>query len=164
MQPSNSDFRNTFIMHSSFHPPDAHLQPQVVVRSKGLEISLEGCLASGLTQDKEPVLSQLLSTFLPADRASLAPALASTLVRLSTLFTLESPDTLSTAQRAVFAAIAALKVPLSGSNDGGAAAVGPGGGSSAAWLARVSAVDKEMARLNVAAQKLQQSASGGVTR
>ncbi|MEW5319585.1 MAG: hypothetical protein WDW38_010729 [Sanguina aurantia] len=63
---------------------------QVVVRSKGLEISLEGCLASGLTQDREPVLSQLLSTFLPADRASLAPALASTLVRLSTLFTLGS--------------------------------------------------------------------------
>lgn len=134
------------------------------MRSKGLEISIESCLASGLTQDKEPVLSQLLSTFLPADRAHLAPALASTLIRISALFTLESPDTLSTAQRAVFAAIAALKVPSSGSASASTAGAGGGGGSVAGWLARVAAVEKEVATLNAAAQKLQQGASTGVTR
>lgn len=92
---------------------------QLVLRSRALEIAVEGCIASPLSVDETSSLQQLLSTFLPkGDTAALASAIA----RLSELLAEDSQsfDTVGAAQRAVHNVISTLKT----AKDGGDAAAG----------------------------------------
>jgi len=87
---------------------------QLVLRSRALEIAVEGCIASPLSSDETNGLQQLLSTFLP--RAD-TPALASAIARLSELLAedAQSFDTVGAAQRAVHNVISTLKAAKEGS-------------------------------------------------
>jgi multidrug resistance efflux pump len=81
---------------------------QVLLRSKALEITAEGCITSALLKEQSGNLQALLNAFTPtADTA----AVASSISRLATLLAEDthSFDTLSAAQRAVHSAVAALK-------------------------------------------------------
>jgi hypothetical protein len=92
---------------------------QLVLRSRALEIAVEGCIASPLSSDETHALQQLLSVFLPrADTSSLANAIA----RLSELLAedTQSFDTVGAAQRAVHNVISTLKT----AKEGGDAAAG----------------------------------------
>lgn len=129
---------------------------QVILKSKALEISIEGCVSSGLSADKQGVLAQLLAAFLPTDQ-NVLDALSGTLVRLSGLLLEESPDTVGAAQRAVHNIITALKSSAQGGSDADASPV-------SAWLNRVNAIDKEIARQQGMLQKLGVTNKGAITR
>lgn len=86
-----------------------------MLRSRALEIAVEGCIASPLSPDETHSLQQLLSTFLPrADTSSLAAAIG----RLSELLAedTQSFDTVGAAQRAVHNVISTLKTAKEGSD------------------------------------------------
>lgn len=81
---------------------------QLVLRSRALEMAVEGCIASPLSSDEAHSLQQLLNVFLPkADTHALASAIA----RLSELLAEDSQsfDTVGAAQRAVHNVISTLK-------------------------------------------------------
>jgi hypothetical protein len=83
--------------------------PQLVLRSRALEITVESCVTSPVTPEQTNTLQQLLSTFLPRVDAS---ALASSIARLAQLLAddTQSFDTSGAAQRAVHSVVASLKV------------------------------------------------------
>lgn len=86
-----------------------------MLRSRALEIAVEGCIASPLSSDETNSLQQLLSTFLPrADTHALAAAIE----RLSELLAEDSQsyDTVGAAQRAVHNVISTLKTAKEGSD------------------------------------------------
>lgn len=87
---------------------------QLVLRSRALEIAVEGCIASPLSSDETYSLQQLLSTFLPRTDTS---ALAAAISRLSELLAEDSQsfDTVGAAQRAVHNVISTLKAAKDGS-------------------------------------------------
>lgn len=124
----------------------------MVLRSRALEITVEGCLASPLTPDHASNLQQLLATFLPrpADAAAVAAAVA----RLAQLLAqdTQSFDTVGAAQRAAFQLVGSLKA------DDGAGAGAAGG---AAPLKRLGAIEAEMAKLQGFLSKVSQ---GGVSK
>jgi hypothetical protein len=89
-----------------------------VLRSRALEIAVEGCITSPLKSDEAAGLQQLLAAFIPrVDPAALASAIA----RLSELLAedAQSFDTVGAAQRAAHTVISSLKA---GKGDEGAAA------------------------------------------
>lgn len=127
---------------------------QVVLRSRALEITVEGCLSSQLPPDHAPHLQQLLTTFLP--RAADAPALANAIVRLAQLLAkdTQSYDTLGAAQRAAFTLVGSLKAEE-------AAPASSGKGAGGTPLDRLGAIDAEMSKLQGFLSKVSQ---GGVTK
>ncbi|KIZ04164.1 hypothetical protein MNEG_3799, partial [Monoraphidium neglectum] len=136
---------------------------RVVLRSRALEITVEGCLSSPLPADHATHLQQLLATFLPNPAG--APALASAVARLAQLLSADAQafDTLGAAQRAAYTLVSSLKAedaaapaaPAGGKRGGGGAAGGSGP------LGRLSAIDAEMAKLQGFLSKVSQ---GGVTK
>jgi hypothetical protein len=135
----------------------------VVLRSRALEITVEGCLSSPLPADHATHLQQLLATFLPNPAG--APALAAAVARLAQLLSADAQafDTLGAAQRAAYTLVSSLKAedaaapaaPAGGKRGGGGAAGGSGP------LGRLSAIDAEMAKLQGFLSKVSQ---GGVTK
>ena len=128
---------------------------QVILRSRALEITVEGCVSSQLTPERQATLAQLLAAFLPID-ANTIDALAGSIVRLSGLLADETPDTVIAAQRAINNTIAALK----SAGEGSQADASPIG----AWLNRVSNIDKEIARQQGMLQKLVVTNKGSITK
>jgi hypothetical protein len=121
-----------------------------MLRSRALEITIEGCLSSPPPPDHVPELQRLLATFLP--RAGPAPALAAAVSRLSQLLSddLQSYDTLGAAQRAAATLVASLKAEKP--------QAGPG---AADPLARLNKLESEMAKEQGFLSKVSQ---GGVTK
>ena len=113
----------------------------MVLRSRALEITVEGCLTSPLTPDHASHLQQLLATFLP--RPADAPALAAAVARLAQLL---AQDTQS------FDTVGAADAASAG------AAGGRGG---AAPLQRLGAIESEMSKLQGFLSKVSQ---GGVSK
>jgi hypothetical protein len=132
---------------STNRPP---VLPQVMLRSRALEITAEGCLSSPLPADQAADLQRLLTTFVPAPAS--APALAAGVARLAALLAddLQSYDTLGAAQRAAAALVGALKAEEGGRKGGGAAPA-----------ERLAAIDRDMAKEQGFLSKVSQ---GGVTK
>jgi hypothetical protein len=131
---------------------------QVILRCKALEVVAEGCVAVPLPASHEPVLAQMFAAFLPNENGS-CDALGRTLVRMSATLAEDAPDTQGAAQRAVHSLVAALKASA-GQGPVEAESLNP----VAAWLDRVSALDKEIARTQALLQKLGVANKGVVTR
>ena len=125
----------------------------MLLLSKGLEISIESSLVSGLTHDHQDSLSSLLSTCFHSS-GSVPQTLVTQLVRLAGLLGNEAPDTLGAAQRAVHSVVSALKSAV---NDQGGDS-----GIAAGWISRISTVDKEILRNQSMLQKLAASADKSV--
>ncbi|KAI8468247.1 MAG: hypothetical protein J3K34DRAFT_459996 [Monoraphidium minutum] len=126
---------------------------RVVLRSRALEITVEGCLSSPLPPDHAAHLQQLLATFLP--RAGDAPAVAAAVARLAQLLSddAQSFDTLGAAQRAAFQLVGSLKAEGPSPAGGGGGRGGP--------VERLAALDAEMSKLQGFLSKVSQ---GGVTK
>lgn len=125
---------------------------QALLQSRALESSLEGAMAVGIPADKEEVIGQLLAAFLPIDSKD-GYALASMLVRLSTLLADDAPDTLGAAQRAVHSVVAALKAGQQTVQAGENTAV-------TSWLNRIEKIDRDIAGQQTLLSKL----TGPVTK
>ncbi|KAG1677829.1 hypothetical protein FOA52_008593 [Chlamydomonas sp. UWO 241] len=125
---------------------------QMLLRSNALEITIEGCLVSGLSHQHHEHLSSMLSCLLPGASSQ---ALASALVRLSVLVADEAPDTLGAAQRAARSVITALK------NKSGDHAVASGEES---WVDRVEGAEKGIMKQQGMLQKMAASSGGIVSK
>lgn len=129
---------------------------QVVLRSRALEITVEGCLSSPLPPEHASQLQQLLATFLP--QPADAPALASAVARLAQLLAedAQSFDTLGAAQRAAFTLVGSLKA-----EEGAGRSSSSGGAAGGSPVEQLSAIDLEMSKLQGFLSKVSQ---GGVTK
>ena len=128
----------------------------MLLRSRALELTLDGCLSEPLDPHQEGELGQLLSAFLPgAPGAPVAAAVA----RLAALLAEDahSYDTQSAAQRAVQDVVAALKAAAAGGG-GGAARAGQGGVLEA-WTGRLATLDKEMGRAAASLSAMEQQSA-----
>jgi hypothetical protein len=123
---------------------------QVMLRSRALEITMEGCLSSPLPADHVPELAKLLAAFLP--RPAAAGPLAAAVARLAALLAddVQSYDTLGAAQRAAATLVGSLKSERP-----------PEPGAAAAPLARLAKLDSDMAKEQGFLSKVSQ---GGVTK
>ncbi|EFJ43564.1 hypothetical protein VOLCADRAFT_106732 [Volvox carteri f. nagariensis] len=131
---------------------------QVILRCKALEICAESCISTPLQADKESVLAQMFASFLP-NESGVCNALANILLRLSNSLGQDAPDTLGAAQRAVSSLVQTLK-SAAVQDEAEAEAANP----VAAWLGRVSALDKEIVRQHALLQKLGAANKNVVTR
>jgi len=130
---------------------------QVMLRSRALEITVEGCLTSPLPAEHVPELQKLLATFLPATPAA-AASLVAGIVQLSKLLAddAQSYDTLGAAQRAAYTLVGSLKAEAGAAGKGAAAAK-----AAAAPADKLGAIDREMAKEQGFLSKVSQ---GGVTK
>lgn len=162
---------------------------QVLLDSRALEISIEGAVGSGLSQDRGDVLAQLLGAFFPrlSHPHTLASLLVSTFllenrlhlpfsrymqargftrvenrvqVRLSVLVEDDAIDTKGAAQRAVFNALSAVKL----GEQSGAVGSNDGASAASAWLNSIHKLDKEIAHDQQLLAKLLQSSGGVVSK
>ncbi|GIL55905.1 hypothetical protein Vafri_11333 [Volvox africanus] len=131
---------------------------QVILRCNALEICAESCISTPLHADKESILAQMFSSFLPSENGA-CNTLASILLRLSNSLSQDALDTVGAAQRAVSSLVQALK---SAAEQGEAEveAANP----VAAWLSRVSALDKEISRQQAHLQGLGAANKNVMTR
>ncbi|GIL76617.1 hypothetical protein Vretimale_8870 [Volvox reticuliferus] len=131
---------------------------QVILRCKALEICAESCISTPLHADKESILAQMFSSFLPSENGA-CNTLANILLRLSNSLSQDALDTLGAAQRAVSSLVQALK-SAAVKDEAEVEAANP----LAAWLTRVSALDKEIARQQALLQKFGLANKNVVTR
>ncbi|KAF8056460.1 Mettl26 [Scenedesmus sp. PABB004] len=110
---------------------------ELMLRSRALEITVEGCVTSALTAEQAANLQQLVAAFIPrVDPA----ALASAVTRLAQLLAedTQSFDTIGAAQRAVHNVVATLKA----GRDGAAHATA----KPASLQERLAAIDRDAAK------------------
>ena len=128
-----------------------------MLRSRALEITVEGCLASPLPAEHAPELARLLAAFLPGGAAARPGALVAAVARLAELLAADDArlDALGAAQRAVAALVCSLK-------SAAPAASGSGSNAASTPAQRLAALDAEMAKEQGFLSKA--SSQGVVTR
>lgn len=129
---------------------------QALLQSRALEISIEGCMVTGIGQQNEPVLQQLLSAFFPSVDGKTCQIIANTLSRLATLLADDAPDTVGSAQRAVHSVIGSLKSKGSATASTEANPVG-------SWESKIASVEQEILRQQKTLQQLAKTNSGAVS-
>jgi hypothetical protein len=129
---------------------------QLVLKSRGLEITIEGCLSSPLPADNVGNLAQLLSTFLPAADPS---DVASAIWQLSELVAADTQayDVMGAAQRAVNSMVSALKSVKAGTHD-------DAGSRMDSFYKRLDSMDKEIQKQQGFLQKMAQTGGGGIAK
>lgn len=130
---------------------------QALLGCRALEISIEGCLVSGVGAQNEPALQQVLSAFLSGLDGRTCQTVATTISRLATLLENDAPDTVGAAQRAVHNVVAALKRK-------GEATDESDGNQLSSWVSKLNSLEHEIQKQQSSLARLAKSSNGAVAK